>query len=108
MQQAQKASKVQTDREGILEKVIQILRNMTSDWDTGFSGPIAADTCLVSDLMCESIDIVQFVVALEECFGRRDLPMEELLMIDGRYVDDLRVAEVVDFLCKHLTAEVHS
>jgi acyl carrier protein len=108
MQQAQKASKVQTEREVILDKVIQILHTMTSDWDTGFSGPIGADTCLVSDLMCESIDIVQFVVALEECFGRRDLPMEKLLMIDGRYVDDLRVAEVVDFLCEHLTPEVHS
>jgi acyl carrier protein len=75
---------------------------MTSDWDTGFSGAIGPDTCLVGDLMCESIDIVQFIVALEERFARRDLPIEKLLMTDGRYVDDLRVLEVSDFLYKHL------
>jgi acyl carrier protein len=90
--------------EEILKQILQILRRMTSDWDTGFAGEVGLDTYLVADLNCESLDIVQFVVSLEECFGRRDLPMEKLLMVDGRYVDDLRVRDVVDFLYKHLNS----
>ena len=46
----------------------------------------------IGDLGFESIDIVQFVVALEENFKRRDMPFEKLLMIDGRYVDELSVS----------------
>jgi acyl carrier protein len=88
--------------EAIEAEVIGILKNMTSDWDTGFSGEIQANTRLVADLCCESIDMVQFVVALEETFKRRDLPIEKLLMVDGRYVDDLSVRQVVTFLSTYL------
>ena len=86
----------------ILQHVVKILEEMTSDWDTGFSGGIGPDTCLVR---CESIDVVQFVVAIEERFQRRDFPIEKLLMVDDRYVDDLRVAEVVAFLHAHLNGD---
>jgi acyl carrier protein len=92
------------DKDQILSQLVEILRQMTSDWDTGFTGEIGPSTYLVCDLNCESIDIVQFVVAIEERFQRRDLPMEKLLMVDGRYVDDLRVNDVVDFLFAHLNA----
>jgi acyl carrier protein len=92
------------NREQILSQIIEILHQMTSDWDTGFSGEIGPDTYLVRDLNCESIDIVQFVVAIEERFKRRDFPMEKMLMVDGRYVDDLRVSEVVSFLYSYLNA----
>ena len=88
----------------ILEKILQILKRMTGDWDTGFTGDIGLDTYLVADLNCESLDIVQFVVAIEEYFRRRDLPMEKLLMVDGRYVDDLRVKDVVSFLYNNLNS----
>jgi acyl carrier protein len=77
---------------------------MTSDWDQDY-GPIRPETRLMSDLTCESIDIVQFVVAVEERFQCRHLPFEQLLMIDGRYVDDLSVDDVVNFLDAHLNAK---
>src|SRR5262245_3732037 len=96
---------VQFSRAAILHTVVEILQEMTSDWDTGFAGGIGPDTRLVRDLGCESIDVVQFVVAIEECFQRRDFPIEKLLMVDDRYVDDLRVSEVVDFLHSHLSEE---
>ena len=89
-------------RETISASVVDILNRMTSDWDIGFAGGIQPSTRLIGDLTFESIDMVQFVVAIEEHFMRRDLPFEKLLMVDGRYVDDLRVAEVFDFLCEHL------
>lgn len=59
-------------------------------------------TLLVSDLEFESIDVVQFVVQVEEVFQRKDLPFEKLLMVEGRYKDDLSVEEVADFLHEYL------
>lgn len=90
------------DRQAILGKVIQVLNDMTHDWEIDYDGKIDEDVRLIEDLSFASIDIVQFVVAIEECFQRRDLPFEKLLLKDGRYVDELHVYEVVDFLEENL------
>ena len=100
------APAVNFDWEGLLREVVLILEEMTSDWDIAYSGGIGPETGLISDLTCESIDIVQIVVALEERFHRRDLPFEKLLMTEGRYVDDISVRQVVDFLHRHLNEAV--
>ncbi len=92
----------QLDQAEIVADLTAILEDMTGDWDLEFAGGIGTDTRLIADLAFESIDVVQFVVALEERFGRRDLPFEALLMQDGRYVDDLTVAQVADFLAAQL------
>jgi acyl carrier protein len=76
--------------------VVEILRDMVSEWD--LDREIDAQAKLVADLQFESIDIIQLVVALEERFQRRNLGFSELLMVDGRYVDDLSVAQIVAFL----------
>lgn len=89
-------------QETILEDVIKILQEMTSDWEMEFSDPIGAGTKIISDLEFESIDVVQLVVQIEEYYKRKDLPFEKLLMVNGRYRDDLSVQEVVDFLCSSL------
>lgn len=81
--------------------IARILESMTADWDTSFSGGVSAATRLIGDLSFESIDVVQFIVALEEHFNRRDFPFEQLLMKDGRYVEELTVGEVVGFLHNH-------
>ena len=78
--------------------VLQILKDLTADWDADYAGAIGPDTLLISDLDFESIDVVELVVSLEGRFQRRDLPFEKLLMHDGRYVEDLTVRQVVDFL----------
>ena len=89
-------------REAVLQSIIHILEDMTADWDTAFDEPVGAETKLVADLAFESIDVVQFIVAIEEHFRRRGLPYEEFLMKDGRYVDEIKVDHVVTFLCRHL------
>lgn len=89
-------------KEAILQSTIHILEDMTSDWDMEFTEPIGPETKLVADLQFESIDIVQFIVAIEGKFRRRGLPYEELLMVDGRYVDEIKVEDTVDFLFHHL------
>jgi acyl carrier protein len=89
-------------RTTVFQDLVGILQDMTGDWDLQFEGGIGEETLLIGDLGFESIDVVQLVVAIEEHYGRRDLPMGELLMSDGRYVTDLRVGAVVDFLAKNL------
>ncbi|MFP7753489.1 acyl carrier protein [Thermodesulfobacteriota bacterium B35] len=91
-----------TTREKILENLVQILEDMTADWDMELDDPIGEATRLMADLEFESIDVVQFIVAIEERFQRRGMPFEELLMEDGRYVDEITVRDTVDFLDRHL------
>lgn len=86
----------------ILTNLVEILEEITQDWDTELSGKISPDTSLMNDLTFESIDVVMLIVAIEDRFKKSGLPFDELLMIDGRYVDDLRVSELVGFLDKHL------
>lgn len=89
------------DRATIQRELVGVLSDMTADWDTS-AGPIGDETKLIADLGFESIDVVHLVVAIEEKFLRRDLPFQELLMADGQYVDELTVAQVVDFIARHV------
>jgi len=86
----------------IQSAIIEILEEMTQEWDTGFSGNIGPDTCLMKDLAFESIDIVMLIVAIEERFNQKGIPFDNLLLTDGRYVDDLKVSEISDFLTRNL------
>lgn len=86
----------------ILNDLIKILQDMTADWDTDFIGSIGPETKLIEELGFESIDIVQFIVAMEEHFKRRGLPWEEIFMSNGRYVDEIKVADTLTILLPHL------
>jgi acyl carrier protein len=90
-------------RETVFQDMVAILKDMTSDWDMDYEGSIQPETRLIADLGFESIDVVQLIVAIEEHFQRRDLPFVELVMHDGRYVEELEVGNIVSFLAKHLT-----
>jgi acyl carrier protein len=89
-------------KETIQSDIIELLKDLTSDWDLELDVSFHAGTQLVNELEFESIDIVEFVVAVEELYKRRGLPFEELLMLDGRYVDEITVNDVVNFLYPHL------
>jgi acyl carrier protein len=97
------AGQLRNDHQTILQDMIRILEDMTSDWDTEFSGGIGADCLLNHDLGFQSIDWVHLVTAIEEHFGRRDFPFPELFVRDGRFIEDLAVKQLVDFLAKHVT-----
>lgn len=56
------------------------------------------DTRLLADLGFESIDIIQLVVAIQEDILKRKLSFDKLLMKDGRYVDDLSIGQIADYL----------
>jgi len=97
-------NKAPLTEETILKDIVEILEEMTSDWDLEFNGSIGPETKIISDLSFESIDVVQFIVAIEEHFQIRGLPFEELIMVDGRYVDEVEVGETVTFLNTQLNA----
>lgn len=89
-------------RESILATVVERLSEMMIDWEREYSGELGADTYLVSELGFSSMDLVMLVVEIQQCYQRHDLPWENLFAPDGRYVDDVQVAQVVDFLDRHL------
>jgi acyl carrier protein len=82
---------------------IEMIGELTADWDTGL-GSLTRETAIVKDLGFESLDVVYLVTAIEQRYGRRDLPFDQLLMTDGRYVDDLTIGQIAAFLQRHLSA----
>lgn len=88
--------------EEILVKLIATLKDFTQDWDNEFEGEYERDTKLLRDLGFESIDIIQFIVAIEEDLGLFKTPFDKLLMKDGRYVDDLSLGQLADFLVDYV------
>lgn len=88
--------------ETIERDIVAILSDMTADWDLPNPDPVGPGTRLMADLAFESIDVVQLVVAIEGHFQRRHLHFEKLLMVDGRYVQELEVRQIVEFLAKAL------
>ncbi|HEX4415798.1 MAG TPA: phosphopantetheine-binding protein [Lacipirellulaceae bacterium] len=85
-----------------VQNTIEMLQELTSDWDTDLDAQIGPTTSIVNDLGFESLDVVYLVTAIEQRYGRRDLPFEQLLMVDGRYVDDLTVTQIAAFLQKNI------
>ncbi len=87
-----------------LHKLTALLEDFTQDWDNEFDRAMGPETRLLADLGFESIDIIQLVVAIQEEVIGRKLPFDKLLMRDGRYVDDLSVGQIADYLAAHTVA----
>lgn len=92
---------IQTTYQTANETVLLTLKDFIRDW--GGDVEITPQTTIVEDLGFDSIDVIQFTVALEGAFGARKLGFQDLLMQNGRYVDDLSVADFQAFLNSRLT-----
>lgn len=86
----------------IKDRVISTLDEFVADW--GHDATITGNTALVADLGFDSIDVIQLFVEIERSFGQRNLGFQSLLMQDGRYVDDLTVSQISDFLEDRMAA----
>lgn len=89
-------------RTDVEKAVVGVVQETIQDWDVDLPGGVTVDTLLMHDLAFESIDVVQFAIAIEQAAGRKGLPFEKLFMKDGEYVEDVRLSQVVDFLCGEL------
>ena len=76
-------------------KVIAALKEMTQDWDLDTAEEIGRETGLINDLEFESIDIVQLAVALEQSFGQKGLPFEQLFMREALLLESPEVSQAV-------------
>lgn len=85
----------------LVEKLIALLEDFTQDWDLDLDAPMTRDTKLLADLSFESIDIIQLIVAIQEDIVKAKMSFDLLLMKDGRYVDDLSIGQIADFLAAH-------
>ena len=92
-------------RQDLLSETTSIIEDITSSWDLDYAGGITGATRLVGDLTFESIEIVQLMVAIEKKFNLRIQASQDLLMEDGRYVPDLTVNRIVDFIESEIKAQ---
>ena len=90
------------DQASVTRDLIEILTDMTQDWDTEYEGGIQPADYLMAKLGFRSIDWVYFVTSIEQRYGRTDFPFVQLFVADGKFVGDLPVQAVVDFLVPHL------
>lgn len=86
-------ARIAIDRGTIQNTVIVTLDDLVQDWD--IEEPVQGHTKVVADLGFESIDLIQMVAALERAFKLKGGSLVEMLVADGRYVDDLTVDQIV-------------
>lgn len=89
-----------TASDALLAPLIALLEDFTQDWDHSFEGEMGRSTRLFADLGFESIDIIQLAVAIQEEVVKKRVSFDKLLMKDGRYVDDLSIGQIADFLAE--------
>lgn len=86
-----------TGLEKIETTVIDIVADLVQDWGVDLNGGISGRTLLVADLEFASVDVIQLCVAIEEHYNCK-MGFQDLLMKDGRYISDLSVTQMVEFL----------
>jgi len=84
--------------DAVVKQLIALLEDFTQDWDNELEGDMGRDTKLLADIGFESIDIIQLAVAIEEDISKKKIPFDKLLMKNGRYIDDLSIGQISDFV----------
>ena len=76
--------------------VFEVIDELLETVDTDFEDEISSSALLVEDVGFSSIDFVQMIVSIEEKLGTK-VGFQDMLMQDGKYVEDLSVGQVVAF-----------
>lgn len=94
------------ERSAVYLNIVPLLADLVPDW--GFEGwdeAISEDTRLIDDLNLTSVDFIDLFVAIEKAFGRT-FGFHDLLMVDGRYIADLTLGQLTDFLVSRINSDV--
>jgi hypothetical protein len=95
-------------KKAILDGLIKIITDMTSEWERGFDNSsedlIGLATRLFADLEFKSIDLARLALSIEKYFKRQELPFYQLFLSNESKIDDITVADLVDFLYVQLNS----
>jgi acyl carrier protein len=83
--------------------ILSLIADITADWDLE-ELEIGPQTKLLADLGFSSIDILDFMSAVDRHYGRR-FRWTLLIVVDGLYVDDLSVGQIAGFVADHFDVE---
>ena len=103
------------DSAQIADAITDILTEMVEDLELEFEGRPEPSHRLIADLGLVSVDFIHLIVEIETRFGQK-MGFHDLIMPDGRYVDDLSIAELTAFVEQrlsggeviHATPETHA
>jgi acyl carrier protein/ribosomal protein S13 len=98
---------MQITEQQIQTTILNLLEEMTQDWDLELDGSISLTDKLIANLNFSSVDFVQLFVAIEDEFGQK-LGFHELIMPDDKYVDDLSAAQIVSFVEQKLNSKAET
>lgn len=98
---------MQVTEQQIQSTILDLLEEMTQDWDLEIDESISLTDKLIANLNFSSVDFVQLFVAIEDEFGRK-LGFNELIMPDDKYVDDLSVSQIVSFVEQKLNSKTET
>lgn len=84
----------------VFDAIVELIRDMRSDWDSSEEVSMTAVTRLIADLEFESIDVVYLIAAIEQRFSKREIPFQDLLMVAGKYVDDVELGTLASFVSR--------
>lgn len=83
-------------RQDLESAIFGAVEELLDAMDAEFEEDLTAELLLVADLDFASIDFVQLIVAIEDRLGQK-VGFQDMLMQDGKYVEDLSIGQVVDY-----------
>jgi acyl carrier protein len=92
-----------SDTKEIQSVITNILEEMGSELQLDYDKAIDSETWLIADLGLASVDFVHLIVEVEGHFKCK-MGFHDLLMPNGKYVDDLTVGQFVAFIESKLSA----
>lgn len=102
---------ISIERSEISNTIGQLLADLSDDQDDldgdDLDCNIEDRTRLIADLGLTSVDFIDLFVAIEKAFGKT-IGFHDLLMVDGKYIADLRVGQLTDFLATRLSSSSSS
>jgi len=91
-------------RKEIADYILRMIEELSHDWD--YSRAVTPESLLFTELGLESLDVVVLGTTIQEHY-QFQMPFAELLVeIGQREKRDLSIAELVDFVDRHLNANL--
>jgi acyl carrier protein len=86
-------------RDDVEVRLLEMLKQLGEDWE--YEGEITLETWLVKDLELESLDVVVLTTTIQNHYDAT-IPFAEFMSeIGHREVRDIRLDELVEFVCHH-------